>query len=194
MALSKADVNQNNIKSTTWLYDQWKVLQCWRWTGHLPSFFVSAAGHFSSSVPAPEIFPSTAKECLCNARRFTRWGGMLGGVGSPKIDWYIIVALLLIQALVEDQVHHPNDLGAQAIVITDNEDQEPIHSPIQITAILNLVPVCSTPEGKRQNPCLFVCFLRGFHLSKNYCFFFVTWSLSHMHVTCCSCWLLLLLS
>ena len=117
--------------------------------------------------------PSTAKECLCNARRFTRWGGgMLGGVGSPKIDWYIIVALLLIQALVEDQVHHPNDPGAQAIAITDNEDQEPIHSPIQITAVLNLVPVCSTPEGKRQNPCLFVCFLRGFHLSKNYCFFF----------------------
>ena len=116
--------------------------------------------------------PSTAKECLCNARRFTRWGGeMLGGVGSPKIDWYIIVALLLIQALVEDQVHHPNDPGAQAIAITDNEDQEPIHSPIQITAVLNLVPVCSTPEGKRQNPCLFVCFLRGFHLSKNYCFF-----------------------
>ena len=98
--------------------------------------------------------------------------GMLRGVGSPKIDWYIIVALLLIQALVEDQVHHPNDLGAQAIAITDNEDQEPIHSPIQITAVLNLVPVCSTPEGKRQNPCLFVCFLRGFHLSKNYCFFF----------------------
>ena len=98
--------------------------------------------------------------------------GMLGGVGSPKIDWYIIVALLLIQALVEDQVHHPNDPGAQAIAITDNEDQEPIHSPIQITAVLNLVPVCSTPEGKRQNPCLFVCFLRGFHLSKNYCFFF----------------------
>ena len=97
-------------------------------------------------------------------------GGMLGGVGSPKIDWYIIVALLLIQALVEDQVHHPNDPGAQAIAITDNEDQEPIHSPIQITAVLNLVPVCSTPEGKRQNPCLFVCFLRGFHLSKN-CFF-----------------------
>ena len=121
-------------------------------------------------------------------------GGMLGGVGSPKIDWYIIVALLLIQALVEDQVHHPNDPGAQAIAITDNEDQEPIHSPIQITAVLNLVPVCSTPEGKRQNPCLFVCFLRGFHLSKKYCFFFVTWSLSHMHVTCCSCWLLLLLS
>ena len=94
--------------------------------------------------------PSTAKECLCNARRFTRWGGggMLGGVGSPKIDWYIIVALLLIQALVEDQVHHPNDLGAQAIAITDNEDQEPIHSPIQITAVFNLLPVCSTPEGK----------------------------------------------
>ena len=75
-------------------------------------------------------------------------GGMLGGVGSPKIDWYIIVALLLIQALVEDQVHHPNDLGAQAIAITDNEDQEPIHSPIQITAVFNLLPVCSTPEGK----------------------------------------------
>ena len=68
-------------------------------------------------------------------------GGMLGGVGSPKIDWYIIVALLLIQALVEDQVHHPSDTGAQAIAITDNEDQEPIHSPIQITAVLNLVPV-----------------------------------------------------
>ena len=152
MALSKGDIKQNNtdIESTTRLYDQWKVLQCWLWVGHLPSFFFSAAGHFSSSVPAPEIFPSTAKECLCNAWRFTRWGGggMLGGVGSPKIDWYIIVALLLIQALVEDQVHHPNDLGAQAIAITDNEDQEPIHSPIQITAVFNLLPVCSTPEGK----------------------------------------------
>ena len=176
MALSKADVNQNNtdIKSTTQLYDQWKVLQCWPWTGHLPSFFISVAGHGSSSVPAPEIFPSTAKECLCNAQGFTGWGGgMLGGVGSPKIDWYIIVALLLIQALVEDQVHHPGDTGTQAIAITDNEDQEPIHSPIQITAVLNLVPVCSTPEGKRQNPCFLLIFfcLRGFHFSKNYCFF-----------------------
>ena len=115
MALSKADVNHNNIKSTTWLYDQWKVLQCWLWTGHLPSFFISVATHGSSSVPAPEIFPSTAKECLRNARRFTGWGGgMLGGVGSPKIDWCIIVALLLIQALVEDQIHHPSDLRAQA--------------------------------------------------------------------------------
>ena len=191
MALSKADVNQNNtdIKSTTRLYDQWKVLQCWPWTGHLPSFFVTAAGHGSSSV-----HPQQRNAYAMHGGSPGGGGGMLGGVGSPKIDWYIIVALLLIQALVEDQVHHPNDPGAQAIAITDNEDQEPIHSPIQITAVLNLVPVCSTPEGKRQNPCLFVCFLRGFHLSKNYCFFFVTWSLSHMHVTCCSCWLLLLLS
>ena len=182
MALSKADVNHNNIKSTTWLYDQWKVLQCWLWTGHLPSFFISVATHGSSSVPAPEIFPSTAKECLCNVRRFTGWGGgMLGGVGSPKIDWCIIVALLLIQALVEDQVHHPSDFGAQAIAITDNEDQEPIHSPNQITAVLNLVPVCSTPEGRRQNPCLlYFFFLRG--LSKNYCFFFVTLSCPICHL------------
>ena len=169
MALSKADVNQNNtdIKSTTRLYDQWKVLQCWPWTGHLPSFFVTAAGHGSSSV-----HPQQRNAYAMHGGSPGWGGGMLGGVGSPKIDWYIIVALLLIQALVEDQVHHPNDPGAQAIAITDNEDQEPIHSPIQITAVLNLVPVCSTPEGKRQNPYLFVCFLRGFHLSKNYCFFF----------------------
>ena len=145
--------------------------------------------------PSPQDFSIHSKGMLMQCPKVHRVGeGMLRGVGSPKIDWYIIVALLLIQALVEDQVHHPNDPGAQAIGITDNEDQEPIHSPIQITTVLNLVPVCSTPEGKRQNPCLFVCFLRGFHLSKNYCFFFVTWSLSHMHVTCCSCWLLLLLS
>ena len=73
---------------------------------------------------------------------------------------------------MKDQVHHPSDTGAQAIAITDNEDQETIHSPIQITAVLNLVPVCSTPEGKRQNPCFLLIFflLRGFHLSKN-CFF-----------------------
>ena len=125
-------------------------------------------------------------------------GGTLGSVGSPKIDWCIIVALLLIQALVEDQVYHPSDTGAQAIVITDNEDQEPINTPNQITAVLNLVPVCSTPEGKRKNPCLFVClfvcFWEVFTWAKIIVFFFVTWSLSHMHVTCCSCWLLLLLS
>ena len=158
-----------------------KVLQCWLWTGHMPSFFISVAMHGSSSVPAPGIFPSTAKECLCHARRFTGWGGggMLGGVGSPKIDWCIIVALLLIQALVEDQVHHPSDFGAQAIAITDNEDQEPIHSPNQITAVLNLVPVCSTPEGRRQNPCLlYFFFFEGFE--QKLLFFFCSFMLSHM--------------
>ena len=167
------------------------MLQCWLWTGHLPSFFISVATHGSSSVPAPEIFPSTAKECLCNVRRFTGWGGgMLGGVGSPKIDWCIIVALLLIQALVEDQVHHPSDFGAQAIAITDNEDQEPIHSPNQITAVLNLVPVCSTPEGRRQNPCLLLIFFWGvFTWAKIIGFFCYLKPVPY--VTCFSCWLLL---
>ena len=100
--------------------------------------------------PSPWDFSIHSKRMLmpCPEVHQVGGGGMLGGVGSPKIDWYIIVALLLIQALVEDQVHHPNDLGAQAIAITDNEDQEPIHSPIQITAVFNLLPVCSTPEGK----------------------------------------------
>ena len=176
MALSKADVNQNNtdIKSTTWLYDQWKVLQCWPWTGHLPSFFVTAAGHGSSSV-----HPQQRNAYAMPGGSPGGGGGMLGGVGSPKIDWYIIVALLLIQALVEDQVHHPNDLGAQAIAITDNEDQEPIHSPNQITAVLNLVPVCSTPEGRRQNPCLlYFFFFEGFE--QKLLFFFCSFMLSHM--------------
>ena len=79
---------------------------------------------------------------------------------------------------MEDQVHHPSDTGAQAIAITDNEDQEPIHSdsPIQITAVLNLVPVCSTPEGKRQNPCflLIFSFVEGFSLEQKLLVFFVT--------------------
>ena len=124
--------------------------------------------------PSPRDFSIHSKRMLmpCPEVHRVGGGGMLGGVGSPKIDWCIIVALLLIQALVEDQVHHPSDLRAQVIAITDNEDQEPIHSPNQITAVLNLIPVCSTPEGRRQNPCLLlIFFLRGFHLSKNYWFF-----------------------
>ena len=117
-------------------------------------------------------------------------GGMLGSVGSPKIDWCIIVALLLIQALVEDQVHHPSDFGAQAIAITNNEDQEPIHSPNQITAVLNLVPVCSTPEGRKQNPCLLLIFFWGvFTWAKIIGFFCYLKPVPY--VTCFSCWLLL---
>ena len=75
---------------------------------------------------------------------------------------------------MEDQVHHPSDPGAQAIAITNNEDQEPVHSPNQITAVLNLVSVCSTPEGKRQNPCflLIFFFLEGFSLEQKFLFFF----------------------
>lgn len=47
-----------------------------------------------------------------------------------------------------------------------------------------ILRVCPTPEGKRQNPGnklpLHNSLLRGFHLRKNYVFFFNTWSLSHM--------------
>ena len=113
-------------------------------------------------------------------------GGVLGGMGSPKIDWCIIVALLLIQALVEDKQLR------SLITRTKSLSSQPDHSSfIFSTCLLH-------PRGKEAEP-LFVCFffflLRGFHLSKNYCcFFFLTWSLSHMRVTFCSCWLLQLLS
>ena len=118
--------------------------------GAFALFLLLCGGAFQLKCPSPRDFSIHSKGMLmqCLEVHQVGGGGMLGGVGSPKIDWYIIVALLLIQALVEDQVHHPNDLGAQAIAITDNEDQEPIHSPIQITAVFNLLPVCSTPEGK----------------------------------------------
>ena len=166
MALSKGDISQNNtdIKSTTQLYDQWKVLQCWPWMGHLPSFFISAAGHGSSSVPAPGNLPSTAKECPCHAQGFTGWGGggMLGGVGSPKIDWCIIVALLLIQALVEDKQLR------SLITRTKSLSSQPNHSSfIFSTCLLH-------PRGEEAEP-FFVCFFfsfEGFSLSKNFCFFF----------------------
>ena len=186
MALSKGDISQNNtdIKSTTQLYDQWKVLQCWPWMGHLPSFFISAARHGSSSVPAPGNLPSTAKECPCHAQGFTGWGGMLGGVGSPKIDWCIIVALLLIQALVEDKQLR------SLITRTKSLSSQPNHSSfIFSTCLLH-------SRGEKAEP-FFVWFFfsfEGFSLSKNYCFFFLMWSLSHMHITFCSCWLLQLLS
>ena len=67
-----------------------------------------------------------------------------------------MIALLLIQALVEDQVHHPSDTGAPAIAITDNEDPEPIHSPNQITAVLTFSTCLLYPRGEEAEP-LFVC-------------------------------------
>ena len=144
--------------------------------GEFALFLHCCSSAWQLKCPSPQNFSIHSKRMLmpCPEVHRVRWGGggMLGGAGSPKIDWCIIVALLLIQALVEDQVHHPSDTGVQAIASTDNEDQEPIHSPNQITAVLNLVPVCSTPEGKRQNPCLFVCFFEGFSLEQKLLSFF----------------------
>ena len=111
-------------------------------------------------------------------------GGMLGGVGSPKIDWCIIVALLLIQALVEDKQLR------SLITRTKSLSSQPNHSSfIFSTCLLH-------SRGEKAEP-FFVWFFfsfEGFSLRKNYCFFFLMWSLSHMHITFCSCWLLQLLS
>ena len=156
------------------------------------ALFLDLCGNaWQLKCPSPRDFSIHSKRMLMPCPEVHRvGGGMLGGVGSPKIDWCIIVALLLIQALVEDQVHHPSDFGAQAIAITDNEDQEPIHSPNQITAVLNLVPVCSTPEGRRQNPCLLLIFFWGvFTWAKIIGFFCYLKPVPY--VTCFSCWLLL---
>ena len=113
-----------------------------------------------------------------------RGGGMLGGVGSPKIDWCIIVALLLIQALVEDKQLR------SLITRTKSLSSQPNHSSfIFSTCLLH-------PRGEEAEP-LFVCFFffwGVFTEQKLLFFFFLTWSLSHMHVTFCSCWLLQLLS
>ena len=111
-------------------------------------------------------------------------GGMLGGVGSPKIDWCIIVALLLIQALVEDKQLR------SLITRTKSLSSQPNHSSfIFSTCLLH-------PRGEEAEP-FFVCFFffwGVFTEQKLLFFFFLTWSLSHMHVTFCSCWLLQLLS
>lgn len=72
-------------------------------------------------------------------------GGVLGGMDSPKIDWCIIVALLLIQALVEDKQLR------SLITRTKSLSSQPDHSSfIFSTCLLH-------PRGKEAEP-LFVCF------------------------------------
>ena len=65
--------------------DQWKMLQCWRRTGHLPSCFVPTPGDLTAQeFPPPRIcYPSKKK---CSARPGDRGGG---GLGAAGIDWCI---------------------------------------------------------------------------------------------------------
>ena len=132
--------------------------------------------------PCPQEFTIQSKRMLMLCPGVHRAGGggggrgMLGGMGSPKIDWCIINLYLCYwyKRLWKIRFIIQVTLEYKQIAITDNKDQEPIHAPNQITAVLNLVPVCSTPEGKRKNPWFFFeVFLQNF-------FCFVTWSLSHI--------------
>ena len=142
------------------------------------AFFISAVGYGSSQVsPPPGICHPIEKNANAMPGVSPGWGGgrgVLGGVGSPKNDWCIInlLALLLIQALVEDQVHHPSDTGVQA-----NCDHWFITRTIKnlSTHPTNLIITCLLhPRGEEAEP---LVLFWGFFAK---IFFFVTWSLSHI--------------
>ena len=44
------------LNVTSRLCGQWKMLQCWRWTGHLPSFCVPTPGGLKLKSPHPLEF------------------------------------------------------------------------------------------------------------------------------------------
>lgn len=114
--------------------------------------------------PSPWEFAIHSKRLMPMPCPGVHWvgGGMLGGVGSPKIDWCIIVALLLIQALVEDKQLR------SLITRTKSLSSQPNHSSfIFSTCLLH-------SRGEEAEP-FFVCFfflLRGFHWAKIIVFFF----------------------
>ena len=67
------------------------MLQCWRRTGHLPSFFRPHPGRFDSSrVPIPGNLPSKAKKMI-------NPGGQSGGGGSGlSWKWLLTDALIVV--------------------------------------------------------------------------------------------------
>ena len=70
-----------------WLCDQWKMLQCWRRTGHLPSFFVPTLGELTAQEsPPPGICHPRQKKCL----RLRVSQGVGGGGSTAGIDWCIM--------------------------------------------------------------------------------------------------------
>ena len=74
------------------LCDQWKMLQCWRRTGYLPSFFVPTPGDWQLKSPHPREFGIQGQK-NANARGSARGGGGGSGLGAAGIDWCIILIL-----------------------------------------------------------------------------------------------------
>ena len=65
--------------------DQWKMLQCWRRTGHLPFFFAPPRWIWQLKSPHPKEFATQGpKKCQCPG--VSPSGGLGGGVG----DWFWI--------------------------------------------------------------------------------------------------------
>ena len=117
--------------------------------------------------PSPWEFAIHSKRMFmpCPGVHWVGGGGMLGGVGSTKIDWCIIVALLLIQALVEDK-----QLWS-LITRTKSLSSQPNHSSFKFSTCL------LHPRGEEVEP-LFVCLVfsfEGFSLEQKLLLFFFSY-------------------
>ena len=65
---------------------EWKKVQCWRRTGHLPSFFVPTQGIWQLKSSHPREFAIQGKQ-NDNARRSARRGGGAGGWAQLESNW-----------------------------------------------------------------------------------------------------------
>ena len=74
--------NIHDYNSAMRLWDQWKMLQCRRRTGHLPSFFVPNPGDLTAQEsPPPGICYPRQEKCQCP-------GASPGGVGGgAECSW-----------------------------------------------------------------------------------------------------------
>ena len=79
-------MKNRKLKCNTRLCDQWKVLQCWLRTGHLPAFFVPVDGHLAAQVSLPPGNLHDAREKMPMPGGYPQGGG---GMGAPGIDWCI---------------------------------------------------------------------------------------------------------
>ena len=75
------------LKWHVWLCDQWKMLQCWRRTGHLPSFFVPTPGDLTVQESPPQKFADPRQKKMLMPRGSAPGEGAGGGGARCRWNW-----------------------------------------------------------------------------------------------------------
>ena len=137
------ETKNRTLNGTIRLCDKWKMLQYWRRTGHLPSFFVLTPGDLTAKEsPPPGICYPRQKNLLMPGGQ--PGGG--GGLGAAGIDWCINEKSSL---LTEQQQQKDQEKWTHILAETEESLKRDNYSAA-LQFVDKFVADCETPEFNLQ--------------------------------------------